>query len=408
MKRSKLIRIRETLLAEMLNISPQIAEYISEHAADDPDRIRLSGKEIHGYPASFIADQIDARQRYRRRFPRLCTDLLTIFPGRLHLEQSSSEVTAALKADWMNQQTGNVKRIIDLTAGFGVDAFAMSKMTEKIILVEPDDNLRAITESNFNRMIPGKAEFSPLHAEEFLSTFTEKSDWIYLDPSRRKSGSKVYRLEDSAPNPIVLINELLRIADHILIKTSPMLDITTVMRQWNQIKNIIIISVANECREVLYHFTAEKVSDPELTCINVKNESKEICSFRRSEEGSIDVRFADPMKFIYEPNTSVLKAGAFKWIAQKFNLCKLAPHTHLYTAENLVPEFPGRIFQVIRSIEKTDQGIKANIISRNHPMTTDDISFKFKVKDGGDDFIIACSGVNRKFLLFTRRISDSQ
>jgi len=389
----------------MLNISTQLAEFISNHPTEDPARIRLARKEICGYSANFVADQIEARQLYRKRFPRLCADPLTIFPPKLNLEQSSSEATADAKAEFMLRETGRARCIIDLSAGFGVDALAMSNISDKIVLAEPDEKIRAVAEANFARLIPGKYSFDPLPAEEFLNSFKDSADWIYLDPSRRKSGRKVYSLEDSSPDPVALTNQMLSIAGNVLIKTSPMLDIAEVMRKWNCIKNILIVSVSNECREVLYHLTTLTQNDPLITCINIKQDKKEVFSFRQTEEASSKAQYSDPLKYIFEPNTSVLKAGAFRLIAGRYGIFKMAPHTQLYTSEKIISDFPGRIFEVIRPLEKSDAGIKANIISRNHPMTTDDIASKFKVKDGGDDFIIAGSDQQHKFLLLTRKIN---
>ena len=389
----------------MLNIYPQLAEFISNHSADDPARIRLAGKEICGHSANFVADQIEARQLYRKRFPRLCADTLTVFPPKLNLEQSSSEATADAKAEFMLGETGRVHRIIDLSAGFGVDALAMSSISDKIVLTEPDEKIRAVAEANFTRLIPAKYSFYPLPAEEFLNSFKDSADWIYLDPSRRKSGRKIYSLEDSSPDPVALTDQMLSIAGNVLIKTSPMLDIAEVMRKWSCIKNILIVSVSNECREVLYHLSAESQNEPMITCINIKQDKKEVFSFRQTEESSSKVQYSDPLKYIFEPNASVLKAGAFRLIAGHYGIFKMAPHTHLYTSEKIISDFPGRIFEMIRPLEKSDAGIKANIISRNHPMTTDDIASKFKVKDGGDDFIIAGSGQLQKFLLLTRKIN---
>lgn len=390
-----------------MNISAQLAQYILNHSADDPDRIRLSGKDIHGYSAGFVADQIEARQRYKRRFPMLCADPLIIFPPKINLEQSSSETTAALKAEFMAGQTGIVKRLIDLSTGFGVDALAMGRIADQLILVEPDEKLRTIAAANFDRLIPNKIIWSNLAAEEFIAGYNDQADWIYIDPSRRKSGSKVYTLEDSSPNPTPLTADMLRIAEHVLIKTSPMLDISAVKKYWNCIQNILIVSVSNECREVLYHLTRNPESDPKITCINQKSDGYEEFIYRQSSEQTAQVSFADPLKFIFEPNASVLKAGAFKEIAARFGLYKLAEHTHLYTSEVAIGNFPGRTFEIIRPIEKKDRRIKANIISRNHPMTTEQIAKKFSVVDGGDDFIIACSGQAEKFILLTHRLVKS-
>lgn len=392
----------------MRPITKELAQFISSSLAENPDRIRLEGKEILGYSAGFVADQIEARQRYFRRFPKFCADPHIIFPPRLNLEQSSSEATAVVKADFMLQMTGNVKQVIDLTAGFGVDAWAMTKVADQLTLIEPNDQLRQIAQINFERITPGKTKWIAQSANEFINAFNQKTNWIYLDPSRRQSGNKVYRLEDCTPDPVALMDTLLVKAEHVLIKTSPMLDVTSTLRLWNYVKNILIVSVSNECREVIYHLSSGGQNDPNFICLNIKSNSMEAFHFRRSEEKSVQILYHDPMNYIFEPNASVLKAGAFKLIAERFGLKKLAVHTHLFTSDQMVLNFPGRIFEVIRPLEKIDLNLKANIISRNHPMTTDQIRKKFKVSDGGDDYIIACSGQKEKFLLLTRKIKSIQ
>lgn len=406
MNLSKLRRIRETLLTGMLNISSQLAEYIKEHASDDPDRIRLSGKEVHGYSAGFVADQIEARQRHRRRFPNLCSDPLTIFPPNANLEQSSSEATAYEKANFLLKITGSVKLIIDLSTGFGVDALALAKTTQKLVLVEPDPALRAIARSNTDRIVSNETVWSEQSAEEFLQSFSGKADWIFVDPSRRKGGEKVYRLEETSPNPVMLMSRMLECAHHVLVKTSPMLDLSVALQHWSCVKNILILSVSNECREVLFHLSGTERSIPRLHCLNLTPVGTESFLFFREEEEQAAVDYSDPLLYLFEPNASVMKAGAFKLIAKRFGIRKLAGHTHLYTSDQRIKDFPGRTFKVIRDLVKTDSGIQANVLSRNHPLSPEQIRKKFKVFDGGDDFIIACSGVSKKFLLLTHRESQ--
>ena len=403
----KLRRIRETLLTGMLNISPQLAEYIKEHAADDPDRIRLAGKEVHGYSAGFVANQIEARQRHQRRFPNLCSDPLTIFPPNANLEQSSSEATAREKVDFLLKITGSVQLIIDLSTGFGVDALALSTATQKLMLVEPDAELRAITQSNTKRLLSVETIWAEQSAEEFLNLFSSKADWIYVDPSRRKGGAKVYRLEETSPNPVMLMSRMLQCAHHVLVKASPMLDLSVALQHWSSVKNILILSVSNECREVLFHLSGEEQSIPLIHCLNLMPAGRESFLFYREEEEQATVDYSDPLSYLFEPNASIMKAGAFKLVAQRFGLHKLANHTHLYTSDVPVIGFPGRTFEVIRPLEKNDLGIQANILSRNHPLSPDEIRKKFKVTDGGDQFIIACSGVNKKFLLLTHRLNHA-
>ena len=230
-------------------------------------RIRLAGKDICGYPANFVADQIEARRKQVRRLPSFCNNPHIIFPPALNLEQCSSEATAEIKADLISRWGGKTNHLLDLTAGFGVDALALSKIFERVTACEPNDTLRELASENFSRLSKGNIQWKGEPAESVLAT-KPQADWIYIDPSRRAGGSKVVLLQDCSPDVTALKQAMLEAAPNVLIKASPMLDLTLALKSLTETSHVAVVSVANECREVLFHLLRGHHGEPEIICLN--------------------------------------------------------------------------------------------------------------------------------------------
>ena len=389
----------------MQKLTERVIEFIRDHAKDDPNQIRLKGKSVDDFSAGFIADQIEARRKQADRLPTFCADERIIFPPSKNLEQSSSEITAALKSDYVKSTGATCNQLIDLTLGTGVDAFIFSRIFDKVYGVEPDADLLNITRHNLELLSEQQLHFFNMTAEEYLDTHTLSVDWIYIDPSRRNLDKRIYDLEDSAPNVVGLMNELLSRSPEILIKTSPMLDISSVLQRWNNVISVIIIAVQNECREVLYHLSRKEHPSPRIICLNVAASGavRRFEFFRKEEETSLP-KYEKPQAYLYEPNAAILKAGAFRILSQAYLVSKIAVSTHLYTSAELIENFPGRAFKIIGKLEKGDRNVQANIISRNFPMSADEIRKKYSIRDGGDKFVIAFSTQNEKHILLTSRM----
>ena len=186
-----------------------------------------------------------------------------------------------------------------------------------------------------------------------------------------------------------------------------LLDIKEGMKQLPGTTKALVVSVGNECREVLFHLQKDFTGEPKIVCVNIQSNNEERFTFQFSDEANATSVFTEPQDFIYEPNASILKAGAFKKIGQTFGFSKLAVNTHLYTSKSLVQEFSGRVFKILGDISLQTQLLpdgKANIISRNHPLSPDDIKKKYKLKDGGDRYVLAFSGEKKKYLLVAERL----
>ncbi len=390
-------------------MSQTLIDFILTHENDEVPKLLLKHKEILGYPASFVANQINGRKRAKGKLPTLYSNLAVIYPPHQNLEQCSSEVTAQFKCEVVSRASSSLladkynKAILaDLTGGFGIDSFFFAAVFSKVYHVEPDIDLYHLAKKNFTLLNVQNIEHINSTAVTFLSSTSTQLEWLYLDPSRKSNGKKIVKLTDSQPDVVMLLPLLYAKANNILIKTSPLLDLKAGMLQLPGTKEIFVISVGNECKEVLFRLEKGWSSEPEIVCVNLASNEKIPFSFRFSEEAATDSAFSDPLTFVYEPNTSILKAGAFKTVAKAYNLFKISTNTHIYTSHKLLPDFPGRIFQIQSALSAT-HGRTFNIISRNHPLSADEIKRKYKLNDGGEKYLLAFSGQSKKYMLVAER-----
>ena len=379
-------------------------DFILTHENEDVNTLLLKHKSIYGYPASFVATQIKGRKRVKEKLPTWYSNPALLYPPQQNLEQTSSEVTAQFKSEIMWEEKPG-KTIVDLTGGFGVDAFYFSKKFETVWYVEPDKQLKEIATANHDKMAVHNIRHKECTALEFLNT-TQSSDWIYLDPSRKDNGKKVFQLSDCEPKVVPLLPLLFKHSDTILIKASPLLDLKQGITQLPQTQKIFVVSVGNECKEILFLLKKDFSGEPEIICVNLP--SKQRFSFFFTEEDQAQVNFENPQQYIYEPHSSILKAGAFKTIAAKSGVSKIGKNTHLYTHAAKLENFEGRIFKNLGELEDRKVQLpegKANIISRNYPLTPDQIKKKYKLKDGGEKYLLAFSGIRKKYLIVAERLT---
>jgi len=378
-------------------------KYIHEHRFDDVKKLAFAS-----YPPNvdlpFALSQISGRQTVKNKIPSWYETNHIIYPKHLPLEQCSSEATAKYKASLV---TGD--SLVDLTGGFGVDCAFLSRQFKSVVYVERLKELCEIAGNNFK--ILGLNHIQVIHEESIR--YLEKMnpvDCIYIDPARRnETGKKIVAIQDCEPNIIELKKQLQNKAETIMIKLSPMLDISSALQALPEVSDIQIVSIDGECKELLFILKKGIHKEPVITCVNIqKNENMQTFSFFKTEEQNIPVNYTSkPKDFIYEPNSSILKAGAYKSIAHKYNLQKLHPDSHLYTSSEYMEAFPGRIFKVIstfslnkKEIKENLNGIKqANISIRNFPGSVDELRKKLKLKEGGDVYLFATTLFNGKHII---------
>ncbi len=400
-------------IIEALSREP-LQQFLHDHEHDDERNLVLKHKKIMGLPSAIISDQIVGRKKAKEKLPLYYNTRQIIYPPAVNLEQSSSEQTALFKKEIiLNLFPSGKATGADLTGGFGVDTFFLSKALYKIHYVEPLESLLETARHNHNRLGADNIQYHPSSAEVFIKEIHQPLDFFYIDPSRRTHArKKIYALEDSEPDVVTLKNKIFKMSAILLLKASPLLDIQAGIAQLATVKKVFVVSVNNECKEVL--FLCEKDFDgvPVIETVNLLEHNRnQILEFTFPEEREEEVTFSDPLKYLYEPNASILKAGAFKSIARRFNLKKIQTNTHLYTAEHLLEQFPGRKF-LVEKVVKPDPGEmkkhfpdgKANITTRNYPLTVEALKKKTGLKDGGEKFLIGFSGQHKKFLVIARRI----
>ena len=338
----------------------------------------------------WFLQQVEGRERTADKLPTFASIPDWWYPVRLSCEQCSSELAARYKASLVSGE-----KMVDLTGGYGVDTYFLSEAFEHTDYVEQNAELCRIAAHNFaNKPIA----IHNTSAEEFLKT-AGQYDLIFLDPARRDShGGKVFRLEDCTPNVVELLPTLLAHGKRLMIKLSPMLDLTQAITSLSQVTwDIYVVAIKNEVKELLLL----SGGTGRITAIDLTQKDQAFVFTKDEEQNSVISIQTSVFSFLYEPNAAILKAGAYKLVAQRFGLTKLDVNTHLYCSEELVPDFPGRVWKIVEK-----QGLKqANILCRNYPLTPDQLKKKLHhLRDGGTDFVIGCRVAGKPTLFYAERV----
>ncbi|MDD6356530.1 MAG: SAM-dependent methyltransferase [Bacteroidales bacterium] len=378
-------------------LSPETISFISAHLTDDVAALSLKGGGTlpHADFQSALA-QIKARQAIRAKLPSWYENMQLELPVQLSVEQSSSERTASFKASLFAEKKGV---LVDLTGGMGVDCSFLSQQFDKTCYVERNADLCALARHNFGVLNRQDITVEHTTAEEFLERMPQVR-CIFIDPARRSdSGQKVFFLSDCQPDVTKMIDTMLAKSDVVLIKLSPMLDLKSAVESLRCVSRVFVVSVDNECKEMLVW--AEKNADKtEIEAVNLTKKGMQRFAFSFDDEQALNLPYAHALSaYLYEPNASVMKAGAFKSVAQAFSVNKLHPNTHLYTSDRLVADFPGRVFRVkaVSSFSKSDLkkhlgGIKrANLTVRNFPVSAEKLRAQLKLKEGGEVYLFAAT-----------------
>lgn len=308
-------------------------------------------------------------------------------PPSLNLEQASSQLTARYKSDFVRGES-----LIDITGGFGVDACFLSRGFSHTTYCEKNSDLAAIAAHNFVRL-ETPIEVYTGDGLEFLrksAASGKRWDWIYADPGRRHARKgKVVRLQDYAPDIPGNLEWMRNTSRNILIKTSPLLDIGAGLNALSGVREIHIVAVRNEVRELLWWIQASWARSPQIRAVNLESQLPEPFIFTAEEASSASSHFSEPLAFLYEPNAALMKSGAFDLIGQRYGLKKLHPNTHLFTALEQ-RHFPGRCF-AIREVLPYKPGRmpfkQGHVSTRNFPESVDLIRKRNRIRPGGEEYL---------------------
>ena len=368
--------------------------FIAAHLNDDMRKLSLQEKKYPGIDFRQAIVQIAGRQKIKDKIPSWYSRCELLLPSQLPLEQCSSESTARYKASLVKGD-----RLIDLTGGWGVDCAFMAEQFKQVLYFEQQPELCAIATHNFRQMGLSYIETRAVESTQGITTLP-LADCIYIDPARRDTqGKKTVLLSDCTPDITNIADVLLEKTKVLLVKLSPMLDITQALKELPKTSEVHVVSVDNECKELLFLLCKNGEAERKIYGVNLKKDgTQEVFCFTEPEESEAHCTYTDTVEnYLYEPNTSLLKAGAFKVLAQRYRLKKLHRNSHIYTSVELQKDFPGRIFNCKSVFSPTKSNLKtylsditkANITVRNFPATVAELRKKTKLKDGGEDYIFA-------------------
>ncbi|MFK7838858.1 MAG: hypothetical protein AB8B83_00870 [Bdellovibrionales bacterium] len=372
-----------------------IQTFICEHENADVKTLALKKPPNANWPYALILDQIKSRQKAKTKLPTWFETQSIIFPKPDTLEQASSEACANYKASLFK---GNA--CVDLTGGTGIDSWAMLKNFKTADIVDYDQTTSKLIEHNLNQLTPKRFNANTIDAETFIKTMPQ-FDLAMIDPQRRNQNRKgIIKLEDCTPNILECISNIK--AKHILLKTSPMLDINQAIDQLEYVQSVHIVEWDSECKELLFIIKPnKKTNNIPITAAKINNSGQTLntITFNREDELTLDTKITPPQSYLYEPSPAFMKAGCHKTIAKNSRTQKIHINTNLHTSTHYSPNFPGRVFKIINTYKPQAKAIpfkKANLSVRNFPLETHELKKKLKLKDGGDDYLFACTTVDPK------------
>lgn len=375
-------------------VSAEIQDFINSNLNADVSRLALQKNKFPDTDWTSILNQIAAKQKSKTKLPTWFNASAIYYPGKISVEQTSSEKTAEHKSNLVSGSS-----LIDLTGGFGVDDFYFAKKINNVIHCEINEELSKIVAHNFKQLHVENISCIAGDSSEILTHLNQKFDWIYIDPSRRNDAKgKVFMLKDCLPNVPELLDFYFEHSPNIMIKTAPILDISAGLSELKNVKAIHIVSLENEVKELLWVLKEDYTNSIEIITCNLVKETAELFSFELGK--NLAPNFSLPKKYLFEPNASIMKSGGFDEITAHFPVEKLQQHSHLYTSETLM-DFPGRIFEIDNSFEYTKSNMKlflenkkANITTRNFPETVANIRKKWKINDGGNLYSFFTTDLN--------------
>lgn len=385
---------------------PKVQEFIQDQLGVSIAKLALQKNPFPEIDWLTILNQIEAKTKSREKLPTWFTTKAIIYPSKLSIEQTSSERTAEYKSSLI---AGN--SLIDLTGGFGVDDYYFAKKINKITHCEINSDLSEIVGHNFKQLGVTNIEYIAGDSLTTLQSTTEKWDWMYIDPSRRNdTKGKVFMLKDCLPNVPENLDFYFEKSDAILIKTAPLLDIAAGLSELQNVKTIHIVAIENEVKELLWELHKNYLGAIGIKTVNLTKDATNSFDFILNQE-STEANYSLPKRYLFEPNSAIMKSGGFNAISVQYRLDKLHKHSHLYTSNELI-DFPGRVFEIQHAIPYSKKEIKIhlenskqNITTRNFPETVELIRKKWKIKDGGDSYCFFTTDMNNdKIVLICTKI----
>lgn len=387
-------------------LNPGIQKFINANIDKNISKLALQKNPFPEVEWISILSQIEAKTKAKLKLPSWFATDNIIYPSKISVEQTSSEKTASYKTSIVSGES-----LIDLTGGFGVDDFYFAKKIKVVTHCEINPDLSSIVKHNFKQLDAKNISCHSGDSLEILAELNTKWDWIYIDPSRRNdSKGKVFMLQDCLPNVPENLDLFFNHSDSILIKTAPLLDISAGLSELKNVKTIHIVALENEVKELLWEIHRGYSGEIKMKTVNIVKEKLDTFEFILGKNPEIPT-YSLPKKYLYEPNSAIMKSGGFDEVGTFYKLNKLHKHSHLYTNSTLVA-FPGRVFEIENTFPYHKNEMKAhlenqqlNITTRNFPNTVESIRKKWKIKEGGNQYCFFTTDENdNKIVLICKKI----
>ena len=397
----------------MLNLKildTKVQHFIEENLDHNLAELSLKGSPFKGIKTTQLINQIQGKLKCKKKLPSWYKSKRILYPNKLNIEQSSSELAANYKSNLVKGLS-----LVDISGGFGVDSYYFSKKIKHIIHCEIDLILSKIASHNFKALKAKNIKTIAKDGILFLNDLSESIDWIYIDPSRRDQvEKKLFSIEDCNPNVAKHLDLFFKRSNNILIKLSPMLDIKSALKMLPNTKEVHVVAVKNEVKELLFILEKGFLNEAIIETINIGTLQPNF-KFKFSEENNTQINYQNPIKYLYEPNHAILKSGAFKTVALRFQIEKLGQHTHLYTSTKIIYNFPGKTYYISEilhykkaNIRKRLKGIKGNLKTRNYPQTVAQIKKDLNIIDGGNQYIFFTSSKTGKQVLLCSKLNPTK
>lgn len=384
----------------------EIQAFINNNINASISKLALQKNPFPEVEWKWILNQIEAKTKAKDKLPTWFNCPNIVFPSKISVEQTSSETTAQYKSQLVSGEN-----LIDLTGGFGVDDYYFAKKVKSVAHCEINSELSNLVQHNFSQLQVANIQCYAGDSAETLEKLNQKWDWIYIDPSRRHDAKgKVFMLKDCLPNVPENLDFYFEKSDAILIKTAPLLDISAGLSELKNVKNIHIIALENEVKELLWELHRDYSGTITLKTANITKGNIDTFDFVIQQQTEYPA-YSLPLKYLYEPNSAIMKSGGFDEVAAQYHIHKLHKHSHLYTSDKLV-DFPGRIFEINAAfaynkaeMKNRMSGQAFNITTRNFPETVENIRKKWKIKDGGNQYSFFTTDANtNKIVVFCAKI----
>ena len=393
----------------------KLAQFVVEHADDDTSKLLFAASKYPGIDIRRAATMIEARRKALSKLPSWHAHPEIDYPTSLSMEQCSSEATALYKRRFVPE---GAKATADITCGLGVDSWAIAACSAAHDCCERDALLAETARGNFATLGADNITVHCTDAAAFIQEAIadgKRFDMIYADPARRGSGDRrIYSITDCEPDIASLEEQLLRLTDRLLVKVSPMADISRTLKQFPRTSELHIVAVDNECKELLMVIDRFHAGNCRIVAADIRRGGTVTFETESGEEERSTVRYADQIgRYLFIPGRAVLKSGAFKTLSARFDAAKLAPSTHLYTADTDIADFPGRRFRVVEVLPFDKKGIasftsryrEAELLAVNFPLDTAALRKRLGTKDGGRNFVTATVIGKEKVLAVLERIA---